>query len=611
MGPRPRRVVSVSTMRAVFDAFVLFGLALGAAAQAVPAPAPTQTLQVEQIVPGMKGYGFSDLGDGKGIQQFNVEVLGVLKKFAPRQDLILARVSGAGLENAGVIAGMSGSPIYVDGKLIGALAYGWPFSKEPICGITPIQNMLDIRHVPPAPPVPIGGASVSTKALVTAFTSGDFASHLDELVQPLRPAAQEGLTPLPLPVSFGGLTDGRLWRRVSETAGWMATPSGAGASPSGNSTLRPGSAVAAQLLTGDMDVSATGTVTWVEGNSVLAFGHPFLSMGPVSMPMAEADVLTVLPSLYRSVKFAASGPILGSISQDRSTGILGTFGTQAPMVPISVKLSSDQMPTQTFHFQAVHNSMLTPILSAIAIDNVLTTLEKRSGERTLVWKSSIHTPGRDVQWNSVFSGMAAREEAVSSLALLTNYLMANEFHDLTIEGLDVEITHSDRLQNARIVRVEAGKERVRPGDEIPIWVDLADFRGGNRRVVMNLKVPPDTPPGPLNVFVGDGFAATAYDLGLLPADPHSLDQVLDFLARIRPSNSLNLLAYRRAPGAVVVGETLPALPPSVMAILHDRGPSEAPTPELSYLRLQSESVEEPIPVSGSVRLTIDVSPRIW
>ncbi|HEX7253758.1 MAG TPA: SpoIVB peptidase S55 domain-containing protein, partial [Thermoanaerobaculia bacterium] len=566
-------------MRAVFSALVLFSLALVVSAQAVPAPVqPTQTLAVEQVVPGMKGYGFSDLGDGKGIQQFDVEVLGVLKKFAPRQDLILARVSGAGLENAGVIAGMSGSPIYVDGKLIGALAYGWPFSKEPICGITPIQNMLDIRHVPTAPPVPIGGASVSTRAFVTAFTSGDFASHLDELVQPLRPAAQEGLMPLPLPVSFGGLTEGRLWRRVSETAGWMATPSGAGASPSGNPMLRPGSAVAAQLLTGDMDVSATGTVTWVEGNSVLAFGHPFLSMGPVSMPMAEADVLTVLPSLYRSVKFAASGPILGTISQDRSTGILGTFGTQAPMVPISVRISSDQMPTQTFHFQAVHNSMLTPILSAIAIDNVLTTLEKRSGERTLVWKSSIHTPGRDVQWNSVFSGMAAREEAVMSLALLTNYLMANEFHDLTIEGLDVEITHSDRLQNARIVRVEAGKERVRPGDEIPIWVDLADFRGGNRRVVMNLKVPPDTPPGPLNVFVGDGFAATAYDLGLLPADPHSLDQVLDFLARIRPSNSLNLLAYRRAPGAVVAGETLPALPPSVMAILHDRGPSEAPTP---------------------------------
>jgi hypothetical protein len=600
-------------MRRLSLSVFALSLALPAGALTDSAPVrPTETLPVEKVVAGMKGFGFSDFGDGKGIQRFDVEILGLLKRFAPRQDLILARVSGAGLENAGVIAGMSGSPIYVDGKLVGALAYGWPFSKEPICGITPIQNMLDIRHVPPAPPLPIGGAAVSTASLLSAFARGTFAEHLEDLVKPLRGTTEGGLAPLPLPVSFGGLAEGGLWPRIVAAAGWLATPSGAAASETFDAgPLRPGSALAAQLLTGDMDLSATGTVTWVEGNSVLAFGHPFLSMGPVSMPMARAEVLTVLPSLYRSVKFAASGSILGSISQDRSTGILGTFGSRAPMVPITVKISSDSAPTQTFHFEAVHNSMLTPILSAIAIDNVLTTLEKRSGERTLVWKSSIQTPGRDVQWNSVFSGLAAREEAVASLALLTNYLMANEFHDLTILGLEVDISHSDRLQNARIVRVEAGKERVRPGEEVPVWVDLTDFRGGSRRVVLNLKVPPDTPPGPLTVFVGDGSAATAYDLGLLPADPHSLDQVLDFLARIRPSNSLNLLAYRRAPGAVVAGETLPALPPSVMAVLRDRGPSEAPTPELSYLRLQSESIEQPIPVTGSVRLSIDVSPRIW
>ena len=152
--------------------------------------------------------------------------------------------------------------------------------------------------------------------------------------------------------------------------------------------------------------------------------------------------------------------------------------------------------------------MLTPILAAIAIDNVLTTLEKRSGERTLVWKSAIRTPGRNVRWDSVFSGMAAREEAVASLALLTNYLMANEFHDLTILGVDVEIAHSDRLKGARIVHVEAQKERVHPGDEVPIWVDIADFRGSTRRVVMNLKVADDTPPGPLTAFVGTQCIAT-------------------------------------------------------------------------------------------------------
>lgn len=569
----------------------------------------------------MKGYGVSDMGDGKGIQRFDVEIIGLLKRYAPRQDLILARVSGAGLEKSGIIAGMSGSPIYVEGKLVGALAYGWPFSKESICGITPIQSMLDIRHAPPAPPVPIAGSTVSTRSLLSAFAQGSFREQFEELFKPFRTAPGDALTALPLPISLGGLPAGPLFSRLAEAAGWMIAPSGASAvnaaaaaaerKLAAEQPLQPGSAVATQLLSGDMDLSATGTVTWVEGNSVLAFGHPFLSMGPVSMPMAKAEVLTVLPSLYRSFKFAGTGPVLGSISQDRSTGILGTFGTRAPMVPISVRISSDVVPAQTYNFQAVHNSMLTPILAAVAIDNVVTTLEKRTGERTLVWKSSIRTPGRNVRWDSVFSGLAAREEAVTSLALLTNYLMANEFHDLTILGMDIEISHSDRLQNARIVHVEAQKERVRPGEEVPVWIDLVDFRGSNRRVVMNLKVPPDTPAGPLTVFVGGGSAATAYDLGLLPADPQSLEQVLDFLARVRPPNSLNLLSYRQAPGVVVAGEALPALPPTVTAILRDRGPGEASTPELSYVRLQAESIEQPIPVTGSARLRIEVLPRIW
>jgi hypothetical protein len=424
---------------------------------------------------------------------------------------------------------------------------------------------------------------------------------------------------LPLPVSLSGtLTPGSVFGRVADAAGWLVAPSGAsspassGGAPSASSEerLEPGSAVAAVLLSGDMVLSATGTVTWVDGNSILAFGHPFLSMGPVDMPMARADVLTVLPSLYRSFKFSTTGSLLGSVSQDRSTGILGSFGRPPRMVPVTIKMTSDELPTQTFRFEVVHNSMLTPILLGVAIDNVLTTLEKRAGERTIVWKSAIQTSDRTVHWDSVFSGLAAREEAVGSLALLTNYLMANEFRDLSIEGVAVEINHSDRLQSARIVNVEAQKERVRPGDSIPIWVDLEDFRGGPRRVVMTAKVPADAPPGPLTVFVGDGSAATAYDLALYPPDPHSLDQVLEFLSRVRPPNSLNLLAYRTAPGAVVNGEALAALPPTRAALLRDRGPGDG-TPDLGYLRLQAESIEQPVPVSGSARLNLEVLPRIW
>ncbi len=421
---------------------------------------------------------------------------------------------------------------------------------------------------------------------------------------------------LPIPVSFAGGPGGApgwFFGKVADAAGWVAAPAGSSGESKvlgAEQSVRPGSSLSTVLLSGDMLLAATGTVTWVEHDSVLAFGHPFLSMGPIEMPMAQADVLTVLPSVYRSFKFADTGPVFGSVTQDRSTGILGTFGTRARMVPITVRISSDELPSQTYRFEAVHNSMLTPVLAAIAIDNVLTTLEKRAGERTLVWKSSIRTPDRDVRWDTVFSGLQAREDAVTSLALLANYLMANEFRDLPILGVDVEIRHSDRLQNGRIVNVEPRKERFRAGERVPVRIDVVDFRGGSRRVTLDLDVPKDTPPGPLTVFVGDGNAATAYDLAVYPADPQSLDQVLDFLGRMRPPNSLNLIAYRRAAGAVVAGEPLAALPPSVAALLRDRGPGDG-TPDLSYVRLQSRTVEQPVPISGSVQLNLEVLPNNW
>jgi len=629
MEPRNEGVVRiVSRVSGSFLVSLALALALGialvlpcASAAAATGP-PIQILPATDLKPGMRGYGLSDLGDGRGVQRFEVEIIGLLKSYAPKQDLILARVDNDAIARTGIIAGMSGSPIYVDEKLIGALAYGWPFSRDPICGITPIQSMLDIRKAPATPPVPIGGAATPTAAFVSAFRDGKFAAAMDVLLGALHggaPASASAMSRLPLPVSFAGPSrPGALFDKMAESAGWMLAPSGASSPAAGSQDLvgpkavrlEPGSAVSAVLLSGDMVLSATGTVTWVEGDSILAFGHPFLSMGPVDMPMAQADVLTVLPSLYRSFKFSTTGPLLGSVSQDRSTGILGSFGTSPRMVPVEIRMTSEDLPTQTFRFEVVHNSMLTPILLGMAIDNVLTTLEKRAGERTIVWKSAIRTPERTVNWNSVFTGLSAREEAVGSLALLTNYLMANEFRDLAIEGVTVELNHSDRLQSARIVHVEAQKERVRPGERIPVWVDLEDFRGGPRRVVMTADIPADAPPGPLTVFVGDGNAATAYDLSLYPADPHNLDQVLDFLNRVRPPNTLNLLAYRSAPGAVVNGQALAALPPTRAALLRDRGPGDG-APDLGYLRLQSDSVEQPVPVSGSARLHLEVLPRIW
>ena len=593
------------------------------------ASASPPILEVSGIHPGQKGYGLCDFGNGAGVRKFGVEILGVMREYAPKQDLILARLTGNDLEKSGVIAGMSGSPVYIDEKLVGAVAYGWPFSEEAIAGITPIASMLDIRHVPASAPVPIGapaptGSHAQAASLMAAMRDRDFVAGFRALVERAFPAASgTGAVPLAVPLSLSPFSaEDSLVRDVFSRAGFVPVPSGVDVAASGTSRpaaagaaapppspLQPGSSVATILISGDMTMAATGTVTWVDGGNVLAFGHPFLSMGPVEMPMADSEVIGVLPSIYRSFKLASTGKVLGSISQDRSTGILGSFGGSAAMVPVRVSIVSESAPVQKYEFQVVRNSMLTPILAATAIDTTLSTLEKSTGERTLVWKSSIATPGRTIHYDSVFSGLNAKDQAVSAMALLTNYLMANEFHDLAIDGIDVAIEHSDDLKNARITEVEPEKDRVRPGETVMVRVGLQDFRGTARHLMLALPIPAETPPGPLTVFVGDGLSATAFDLSLFPADPRSLDQVLDFLDRLKPANSVNLLAYRTGPGAVVAGRELAALPPSVFTMFSGQGSRDSEV-NLSHQRVYAASVAQPIPVTGSARLTLDVIPRV-
>src|SRR6202521_5621411 len=246
-----RQTVDVLESVASLVRRLMLGLGLSVLSAALSA-APTDILPAGEVSPGMKGYGLSDLGDGRGVQRFDVEIVGLLKSYAPKQDLILARIINDEIGRPGVIAGMSGSPIYVNGRLIGALAYGWPFSREPICGITPIQSMLDIRKAPAGPPVPIGGGA-PTAALVSAFRDGKFQEPFAQLLRAFHAEpATSGPAPLPLPVSLAGSIETRgVFRRLPEAAHWMVAPSGAAtaAAPSAPgvpaSTLEPGSAVAA------------------------------------------------------------------------------------------------------------------------------------------------------------------------------------------------------------------------------------------------------------------------------------------------------------------------------------------------------------------------------
>src|SRR5947207_4947133 len=284
----------------------------------------------------MKGYGLT-VFEGTTLQKFDVEIIGVLNNIGPGQNLILAKVDAPEVRRSGVIAGMSGSPIFIDGKCVGALAYSWQFAKEPVAGITPIEEMLKIAEassrsagaVVAATPRMSGAEML--KAIIDHKTPDAFDTMLGSLAGATPASTMSGAKPIATPLSMSSFAPDTIGRfgKYLDAMGFVAVPRGATSSsttttPAASKHFAPGDAVGAVLLRGDFNLAATGTVTYVDGDRVYAFGHPFLDMGEVKFPMAKSEIVGVLPSLATSFKFANSGAIVGAFKQDRSSGIMGT-----------------------------------------------------------------------------------------------------------------------------------------------------------------------------------------------------------------------------------------------------------------------------------------------
>jgi hypothetical protein len=324
------------------------------------AAAESPFFPLEDLKPGMKGIARTVFA-GSEPQEFGVEILGVLPGFpAPRQSAIIARLSGANAEKTGVFAGMSGSPVYIDGRIIGALAFSFPFSKEPICGITPIKQMINIfekgltEKNRPSQPHAISFAqlagtdwrpnlpapSIASTTLIAPVSSGS----------PLIPLLGQQMVPIATPVVFNGISQEALSQFAPQLiANGLLPVSGAGGSAAitglakaNEKTLTPGASISVQLIRGDYSIAASGTVTYRDGDHIYAFGHSFLSLGVADMPMTESSVVTVIPSVNNSFKLAIPGQMVGSISQDRASGIFGKLGQALNMIPVKINLRTSR-----------------------------------------------------------------------------------------------------------------------------------------------------------------------------------------------------------------------------------------------------------------------------
>jgi hypothetical protein len=606
-------------MRLLTPGFVLAGCAA-----AVLTAAPQQTaafLPVDEVRPGMVGVGRT-VFSGSALEEFTATVIGVLHNaIGPRRDLILARLEGGPLATAGVMQGMSGSPVYVDGRLIGAVSYSLgSFPKEPIAGITPIAEMIDAvdstaprvaqRDLAvnwPAPPTEVF-AALSRLAARAAAPLGSLP--IDARL--VGPQSLAGLAPELRPIGAAMVLGGLAPPVASDLREALSIPAARpeelqspGAAVE-TGPLNPGDPIGLSLIHGDLQIGATGTVTHVANGRVYAFGHPFLNLGPTSFPMTRARVLTVLPSLQTSMKLAALGPIIGTVSQDRATAVGGTLGPAPSQLEVNLTLASERAPTRRFSFSVLRDPLLTPLFTYVTVFNAITAYERETGVMTIAARGTVSF-GADgqVTIDDLFSGETAGPGAATAVAAPIGLALTNEFRTVTPERVDVELHASERRESTTIDRVWLDTVRPRFGATHTLQVQLQDYRGGKRVVSMPIPMP-SYADGPLTLVVSDAASLAALEQkDLKPGRPTSWPDLLADLNARRRGNRLYVRLIATSGGTVVGGDTLPALPSSVRSVL-DTDPTVARGP-VTRTVVGSWDQRLDLPVRGSREVALTLS----
>jgi hypothetical protein len=526
-----------------------------------------EIMTVDEVRPGMKGVAYT-VFRGTKPETMGVEVLGVLKNMlGPKSDLILVRLEGEKAEYTGVVAGMSGSPVYINGKMLGAISYRiGSFSKEPIAGVTPITQMLEISEFDRSVP---GQDPVSTaKPLGTEKTSspGPGAGDLENYAQFLQP--------IDAPFVFNGFSETAVKQFSSKLAAAGIVPvmgAGAASNQKQPEPLVPGSAVSAVLVRGDMDVAATCTVTYVDKHHLLACGHPLTQYGMVDLPMTKATVVATLASPLNAFKIVNTTEPVGAFVQDRHTGILGRFDREPQMIPVTLSIHGASGPKQ-YHYEVLNNAKLTPVMMMATVFNALMGMNQYGEETTYRMNGRIHVNGfPDVRLNNMFSPVDSAPTAYVVAAALGDHfgrIYDNPFQAPTISGVNLEFDlehdrHSAVLENARTDVTEA-----RPGDEITIEAVLLPYRGDRIVRRIPVRVPTSVPKGTLRILVSD---AETLDRArhVNPAGNRRLDlnSTIELLNKEHVNDHLYVSLLEANPQATVEDKVMPAVPLSVMNVM--------------------------------------------
>ncbi len=541
--------------------FFLFGLALPAAAK------PVETISIDQIRPGMTGYGLT-VFSGFKIERFKVEVVDIIRNFLPRQDIFLVRIDHPVLRKTGVVGGMSGSPIYLQGKLAGALAYGWRFAKEPICGITPIKNMLDLLKHKPRGPGRAGWAAVRSRRVDDQTLASLSRSKRWWKLPFTRPTYSPAtIAPVAVPLNIAGFPSATAAQIREAFAEFGLEPMAGGGTgqAEGPTRFEPGGAVGVQMISGDMSMAGTGTVTWVDRMKVLGFGHRMFNAGEVYIPAVTARVHHTLANVARSFKIASPARRLGALVQDRQAGILVDSTQNIGTIPVQVTMRFSGRK-ETFKTQVARHRLLTPTLISTVVSSALgealpdvdqatftlTTRFTIRGQKPVRLVDHLYAPG----------GVSLTAMIFSRGVLALRQVLANDFQPVYIERYDADIKVDFRNDVVEIIGVKVASTTVKPGAKINLTVIFRPFKGRDFQKTYTVRIPASLDGSLVQLEVASGSLIKP-DL----AGPQNLSQLLQNLQEDYSARSIVISLATPQDSLALRGHVVRSLPPSVIDTL--------------------------------------------
>ena len=552
-----------------------------------PKAGKVEIMRLADIKPGMKAIAWT-VFQGTEAEPIPIEIMGRWKnQWGPNQDVIIGKMGGKAVRT-NVAGGMSGSPVYIDGKLIGAVALRLSvFSPDAICGITPIEQMLEISEFDSSRPP---DAKTPDKVVARSSAAADFG-----LGEPVSAGlgssflpANSTMVPIETPLTFSGFTDSALREiaPVFQQLGITAVQSGgAGSAIHTNKpaagwehSLNPGEPVAGVLVDGDMSITGLGTVTYNDGKRVLAFGHPFFNLGPVDIPMSKGEVLMTLASQYQPNKMANATDIVGALHQDRHSGIMGTLGSESNMIPVTVKVRSlkeDESVARekSFHFNVFVHQKWTPNLMMMTLANTLSDLNEFTDEATYRLSGQVEMNGQSRL--SLSTMQASSEAPVPAPTLLANW-WGDKFNRLYLNNVKtpdvkrVSVT-VDLLPERRVAAIEnawVGSPDVRPGDVVPVKVFLRPYRGETIQRQFNIKIPEGISRGDHRILLSDADTLNRIQNAAGAANRFlDLPETVSLINQERSNNKLYVSLLQSSTTAYLDDKTLPSLPSSVLNVM--------------------------------------------